>query len=630
MSGLYSALGILRSASEVDVRSAYRRRALATHPDKGGTSAAFRVIVDAFETIGDAARRADYDALLERSASDDGLELCGGQGARLFPRKRPQEAAAATLPKQRPAAPSEVPAASPPSQPRAVDASSPSAARPKKRQGSKKQKTSQQHEASPQARSPPSSQADAGAACPDARGAEPTADCPASSADGAATLLEELESCQEQAWSSSLTKLAPLTLRKLIRALNFRVTGGGAKSDEVGAEQCREADDGEFGGCPQEECGNSAGVMGRAASASSDAVSCRVLAGDALAIEFLDSLEDMPRSVSREKEPTNPAVSAAREADVTEDPPSNKRRTLMSGITRQVLKDKTCSYSAEVSLFAFRIRSLTLKTLDEAIEYHINLIQLRQRVRSLVRNRTEFSDALRKALAEAPSLRLERLSFLTKTSLRGKRRTLCAPQTRDLETAIWCWEIVRATIEDFSEAAWSEAHKEMSERAKRIATQRLNHEWLRRKQAHDSFRSARQAVRTSRQRAANLQQARRERRKRLQQMRDTRRRLLAALRRQLQASLQQRKGFLKRWGVEELPIGFDLGRLHSENDSICCVIQMSDSPVLYGPLRRTLAEAQVDRRQALAIQRARGDEAMRAELERRDVEAMTKYFMQEA
>ena len=49
------------SAAEPELRSAYRRQALATHPDKGGTPEAFRLVVAAFETLTDPVRRAAYD-----------------------------------------------------------------------------------------------------------------------------------------------------------------------------------------------------------------------------------------------------------------------------------------------------------------------------------------------------------------------------------------------------------------------------------------------------------------------------------------------------------------------------------------------------------------------------------------
>eukprot|EP00930_Biecheleria_cincta_P005098 TRINITY_DN106018_c0_g1_i1.p1 TRINITY_DN106018_c0_g1~~TRINITY_DN106018_c0_g1_i1.p1 ORF type:complete len:478 (+),score=105.33 TRINITY_DN106018_c0_g1_i1:50-1483(+) len=61
MHSFYEALGLDPSASESDIRFAYRRRALATHPDKGGTAESFRLVVEAFETLIDSARRAAYD-----------------------------------------------------------------------------------------------------------------------------------------------------------------------------------------------------------------------------------------------------------------------------------------------------------------------------------------------------------------------------------------------------------------------------------------------------------------------------------------------------------------------------------------------------------------------------------------
>ncbi|CAE7231865.1 DNAJ1 [Symbiodinium sp. CCMP2592] len=64
MPSFYEALNVSRSAAEVELRSAYRRQALATHPDKGGTSEAFRLVVEAFETLADPVRRAAYDIQL--------------------------------------------------------------------------------------------------------------------------------------------------------------------------------------------------------------------------------------------------------------------------------------------------------------------------------------------------------------------------------------------------------------------------------------------------------------------------------------------------------------------------------------------------------------------------------------
>ena len=63
MSHLYGVLGIPRNAGNAQVKAAYRNLAKAYHPDLGGGSERrFREICCAYETLGDAARRAAYDA----------------------------------------------------------------------------------------------------------------------------------------------------------------------------------------------------------------------------------------------------------------------------------------------------------------------------------------------------------------------------------------------------------------------------------------------------------------------------------------------------------------------------------------------------------------------------------------
>ena len=49
----YEVLGVSWDASDATIRSAYRKRALATHPDKGGHSDVFLLVVEAFEVLSD-------------------------------------------------------------------------------------------------------------------------------------------------------------------------------------------------------------------------------------------------------------------------------------------------------------------------------------------------------------------------------------------------------------------------------------------------------------------------------------------------------------------------------------------------------------------------------------------------
>ena len=69
---LYSVLGVSRHADNSQIRQAYRHLALATHPDKGGSAGEFLKVVEAFEVLSDAQKRATYDEDLHRTGSQDG------------------------------------------------------------------------------------------------------------------------------------------------------------------------------------------------------------------------------------------------------------------------------------------------------------------------------------------------------------------------------------------------------------------------------------------------------------------------------------------------------------------------------------------------------------------------------
>ncbi|MCP2247868.1 J domain-containing protein [Lentzea aerocolonigenes] len=57
----YELLGVGRGASASEIKSAYRSLAKVMHPDAGGTSGSFRMLQEAYETLKDPVRRADYD-----------------------------------------------------------------------------------------------------------------------------------------------------------------------------------------------------------------------------------------------------------------------------------------------------------------------------------------------------------------------------------------------------------------------------------------------------------------------------------------------------------------------------------------------------------------------------------------
>jgi DnaJ-class molecular chaperone len=58
----YGILGVDKSASADDIKKAYRRLASQHHPDKGGNTEKFQEIEEAYRTLGDPQKRAEYDA----------------------------------------------------------------------------------------------------------------------------------------------------------------------------------------------------------------------------------------------------------------------------------------------------------------------------------------------------------------------------------------------------------------------------------------------------------------------------------------------------------------------------------------------------------------------------------------
>ena len=57
----YDVLGVPTDASEADIKKAFRKLASQHHPDKGGDTDKFQQIQEAYEVLGDANRRHEYD-----------------------------------------------------------------------------------------------------------------------------------------------------------------------------------------------------------------------------------------------------------------------------------------------------------------------------------------------------------------------------------------------------------------------------------------------------------------------------------------------------------------------------------------------------------------------------------------
>lgn len=61
MSDHYQTLGVARNATPDDIKKAYRRLAGIHHPDKGGNTAEFQKIQQAYETLSDPEKKQQYD-----------------------------------------------------------------------------------------------------------------------------------------------------------------------------------------------------------------------------------------------------------------------------------------------------------------------------------------------------------------------------------------------------------------------------------------------------------------------------------------------------------------------------------------------------------------------------------------
>jgi hypothetical protein len=77
----YQVLGIPVTATEKDIKVAYRKAARTAHPDHGGDPAAFRRVTLAYETLIDTRRRADYDRSYGSTSGGAYSSPAGDEGA---------------------------------------------------------------------------------------------------------------------------------------------------------------------------------------------------------------------------------------------------------------------------------------------------------------------------------------------------------------------------------------------------------------------------------------------------------------------------------------------------------------------------------------------------------------------
>lgn len=76
---LYETLGISKGASKEDIKKAYKKMAIQSHPDKGGDPEQFKEISKAYQILSDDEKRANYDQLGDEHFRENGPEG-GGPG----------------------------------------------------------------------------------------------------------------------------------------------------------------------------------------------------------------------------------------------------------------------------------------------------------------------------------------------------------------------------------------------------------------------------------------------------------------------------------------------------------------------------------------------------------------------
>lgn len=61
MQNYYKVLGLTQSATDTEIKAAYRKKALTLHPDRGGTTEGFQKLQEAYDTLSNAENRKNYD-----------------------------------------------------------------------------------------------------------------------------------------------------------------------------------------------------------------------------------------------------------------------------------------------------------------------------------------------------------------------------------------------------------------------------------------------------------------------------------------------------------------------------------------------------------------------------------------
>jgi DnaJ-class molecular chaperone len=86
----YADLGLLQSATGSEIKSAYRKLVIEHHPDKQGDPVRFRAVAEAYEVLGDPAKREAYDLAQNKARVVDLKGECAVLVEEYFRQFKPQ------------------------------------------------------------------------------------------------------------------------------------------------------------------------------------------------------------------------------------------------------------------------------------------------------------------------------------------------------------------------------------------------------------------------------------------------------------------------------------------------------------------------------------------------------------
>jgi DnaJ-class molecular chaperone len=86
----YADLGLLQSATEAEIKTAYRKLVIEHHPDKQGDPVKFRAVAEAYEVLGDPAKRDAYDLAQNKARVVDLKSECRVLVEEYFRQFKPQ------------------------------------------------------------------------------------------------------------------------------------------------------------------------------------------------------------------------------------------------------------------------------------------------------------------------------------------------------------------------------------------------------------------------------------------------------------------------------------------------------------------------------------------------------------